>query len=56
MKEYQFEEITFWFSIIACILAYDAGLDLLWKVLAFESVFILISMIVHAWKEIKKGK
>lgn len=26
MKNYQFEEITFWLSLIACLLAYDAGI------------------------------
>lgn len=28
MKNYQFEEITFWLSLIACLLAYDA--EILW--------------------------
>lgn len=27
MKKYQFEEITFWLSLIACLLAYDAKIE-----------------------------
>lgn len=34
MKNYQFEEITFWLSLIACLLAYSfqyCGLQKYWK-------------------------
>lgn len=38
MKNYQFEEITFWLSLIACLLAYDAEILWLAKILAGISV------------------
>ena len=52
MKNYQFEEITFWLSLIACLLAYDAEILWLAKILAGISVIIFCA-IVTAWIDVK---
>lgn len=56
MKRYQFEEITFWLSLIACLLAYDAGILWLAKILVGISVINLVSAIVMAWVDVKRKK
>ena len=48
MKNYQFEEITFWLSLIACLLAYDAEILWLAKILAGISVINFFCAIVTA--------
>ena len=53
MKKYQFEEITFWLSLIACLLAYNAGILWLAKILVGISVINLVSAIVMAWVDVK---
>lgn len=54
MKNYQFEEITFWLSLIACLLAYDAGILWLSKILVGVSVINFISAIIVAWADVKR--
>lgn len=54
MKDYQFEEITFWFSLIACLLAYHFNIIWMQGILSMVCVFNLISMIVTAWEYVKK--
>lgn len=39
MKNYQFEEITFWLSLIACLLAYDA--EILWLAKILEGISVI---------------
>lgn len=36
MKDYQFEEITFWFSLIACLLAYH--FNIIWMQYSFSGM------------------
>lgn len=50
MKDHQFEEIAFWLSLIACLLAYYSGIEWLVGILAVISVMNYISTIVTAWK------
>lgn len=50
MKDHQFEEIAFWLSLIACLLAYYSGIGWLVGILAVISVMNYISTIVTAWK------
>lgn len=58
MKNHQFEEIVFWLSLIACLLAYHSGIGWLVGIIAVISVMNCISAIVTAWKyarsELKK--
>lgn len=54
MKNYQFEEITFWLSLIACLLAYDAGILWIAKILVGISAINLVSAIVMAWVDVKR--
>ena len=58
MKDHQFEEIVFWLSLIACLLAYHSGIGWLVGIIAVISVMNCISAIVTAWKytrsELKK--
>lgn len=56
MKRYQFEEIVFWLSIIAFLLAYQSGIVWLYRVLAVISVTNFIAAIVCAWKHVKGEK
>lgn len=53
MKDHQFEEIAFWLSLIACLLAYCSGIGWLAGILAVISVINYISTIVTAWKYAK---
>ena len=39
MKNCQFEEITFWLSLIACLLAYDA--EILWLAKILEGISVI---------------
>jgi hypothetical protein len=54
MKRYQFEEITFWLSLIACLTAYD--IEILWlaRILAGISIINLVCAIVTAWIDVKR--
>lgn len=56
MKNYQFEEITFWLSLIACLLAYDLKIEWLTMILAVISVVNLISSIIMSWNDVKRRK
>lgn len=56
MKNYQFEEITFWLSLIACLLAYDAQIKWLTNILAVVSIVNLICAIVMAYVSVKQNK
>ena len=50
MKDYQFEEIVFWLSLVACLLAYHSGIKWLVVIIAVISVANCISAITTAWK------
>lgn len=54
MKSYQFEEITFWLSLIACLLAYEAKIDWLTRILIVVSIANFASAIVTAWIDVKR--
>lgn len=54
MKRYQFEEITFWLSLIACLLAYNMKIEWLTKVLIVTSIINLASAIATAWIDVKR--
>lgn len=54
MKKYQFEEITFWLLLIACLLAYSARIEWLTNILAGISLINLICAIVMALIDVKR--
>lgn len=54
MKKYQFEEMTFWLSLIACLLAYDIGMLWLARILAGISIINFICAIITAWIDVKR--
>ncbi len=54
MKSYQFEEITFWLSLIACLLANEAKIDWLTRILVVVSIVNFASAIVTAWIDVKR--
>ena len=54
MKSYQFEEITFWLSLIACLLAHEAKIDWLTRILIVDSIANFASAIVTAWIDVKR--
>lgn len=43
MKDHQFEEITFWFSLIACLLSYHSNIIWMQGILSIVCVFININ-------------
>lgn len=55
-KEFKGRLLSFWLSLIACLLAYNAGIAWLTCILVVMSILNLISMIIIAWKEVKKRK
>nr|DAN89895.1 MAG TPA: YoqO-like protein [Caudoviricetes sp.] len=55
MKICQFEEIIFWLSLIACLLAYNAQIEWLTNILAVISIINFICLIVTAWRDIKRN-
>lgn len=56
MKSYQFEEVTFWLSLIACLMAYNMKIEWLTKTLVIISIINLASAIVTAWIDVKRKK
>ncbi|WP_444343947.1 hypothetical protein [Phocaeicola coprocola] len=54
MKSYQFEEITFWLSLIASLLANEAKIDWLTRILVVVSIVNFASAIVTAWIDVKR--
>ncbi len=54
MKNYQFEEVTFWLSLIACLMAYNMKIEWLTKTLVIISIINLASAIVTAWIDVKR--
>lgn len=56
MKDHQFEEIVFWLSLIAFLLAYHSGIVWLYSILFVISMINFISAITLAWKYVKKRK
>lgn len=54
MKSYQFEEITFWLSLIASLLANEAKIDWLTRILVVVSIVNFASAIVTAWIYVKR--
>lgn len=54
MKSYQFEEITFWLSPIACLLANEAKIDWLTRILVVVSIVNFASAILTAWIDVKR--
>lgn len=53
MKIHQFEEIVFWLSFIAFLLAYHSGIAWLATILFVISMINFISAIILAWKYVK---
>lgn len=56
MKKYQFEEITFWLSLIAYLLAYDAKIEWLTKILAVISILNFVCAISIAWVDVIRNR
>lgn len=54
MKEHQFEEIVFWLSVIATLVAYSAGLSFVAAFLCVWSVFNCYCMVVTAKEDLKQ--
>lgn len=54
MKSYQFEETTFWLSLIVCLLANEAKIDWLTRILVVVSIVNFASAIVTAWIDVKR--
>lgn len=56
MKDHQFEEITFWFSLIACLISYHLNIGWLTGILIIVTALNLFWAIVTAWKDLKKER
>lgn len=56
MKDYQFEEITFWMSFISCLISYHMGIEWLTGILVVVTALNLFWSIVTAWKDLKKER
>lgn len=56
MKDYQFEEITFWLSFIPCLISYHLGIEWLTGILVIVTALNLFWSIVTAWKYVKKER
>jgi NADH:ubiquinone oxidoreductase subunit 4 (subunit M) len=56
MKDYQFEEITFWLSFISCLISYHLGIEWLTGILVVVTALNLFWSIVTAWKDLKKER
>lgn len=56
MKDYQFEEITFWLSFISCLISYHLGIEWLTGILVIVTALNLFWSIVTAWKDLKKER
>lgn len=53
IKKHQFEEIAFWLSFIAFLLAYHSDIAWLAAILFVISMINFISAIILAWKYVK---
>lgn len=56
MKDHQFEEIAFWLSLIAFLLAYHSGIVWLCSILFVISMINFISAITLTWKYVKRER
>ena len=56
MKDYQFEEITFWLSFISCLISYHLGIEWLTGILVIVTALNLFWSIVTAWEDLKKER
>lgn len=56
MKKYQFEEVTFWLSLIACLLAYNAQIEWLTNILVVVSAINFICAVVLAYVDVKQQR
>lgn len=56
MKDYQFEEITFWLSFISCLISYHLGIEWLTGILVIVTALNLFWSIVTAWEDVKYNR
>lgn len=56
MKDYQFEEITFWLSFISCLISYHLGIEWLAGILVVVTALNLFWSIVTAWEDVKENR
>ena len=56
MKDYQFEEITFWLSFLCCLISFHLGIEGLIGILVVVSALILFWSIVTAWEDVKENR
>ena len=56
MKDYQFEEITFWLSFISCLISYHLGIEWLTGILVVVTALNLFWSIVTAGKDVKENR
>ena len=56
MKNYQFEEITFWLSFISCLISYHLGIEWLTGILVVVTALNLFWSIVTAWEDVKYNR
>ena len=56
MKDYQFEEITFWLSFKSCLISYHLGIEWLTGILVIVTALNLFWSIVTAWEDVKYNR
>lgn len=56
MKDYQFEEITFWLSFISCLISYHLGIEWLTGILVIVTALNLFWSIVTALEDVKENR
>ena len=56
MKDYQFEEITFWLSFISCLISYHLGIEWLTGILVVVTALNLFWSIVTAREDVKENR
>jgi hypothetical protein bacD2_23309 len=56
MKDYQFEEITFWLSFISCLMSYHLNISWLTGILVVVTALNLFQSIVTAWEDVKENR
>ena len=56
MKDYQFEEITFWLSFICCLISYHLNISWLTGILVIVTALNLFWLIIAAWQYLRKKK
>ncbi|RGC86539.1 hypothetical protein DW640_02235 [Bacteroides sp. AM23-12] len=56
MKDYQFEEITFWLSFISGLISYHLGIEWLTGILVVVTALNLFWSIATAWEDVKENR